>query len=412
MGNTFSQPTCKHCGGQRQLQATGRPGEYCSTKCRQAAHRQRKAPTSAPDTEQFDQVLRIQLGQITDKAREILLAIEDPAAAVDGPMEQMVRLQVLAEHLTPHMVARTKQRGASWERIGSLLGMSQDTARKKWSLPVRRGFPTQRPAPAAPHSAPPVGSGPPTDPEPTEEGPDGITPAPMPPASVGAVPGLAGQDLATVLSSLQRASGLSLRTLAARTGLSPSYLSRMMSGERFPVWKKVATLARACGADPEVLRRVWEASSARRDNRPRNDSLAAALRFLHLRAGSPTPWAIAVTSGNELDQDHISALLDGTETGDWDQVKRLIQLLDGEPSYFLPLWEAEAATRSTEPDTTPAPPSVKPPAPEGLTPASARVEELLTAFKDALGPQRPAHPSLLRRTLAAPIPGVTHWSGR
>ncbi|WP_309030045.1 helix-turn-helix domain-containing protein, partial [Streptomyces alfalfae] len=50
--------------------------------------------------------------------------------------------------------------------------------------------------------------------------------------------------------------------------MSASVLSRLMTGERFPSWKNVAAIARACGADPDVLRTVWEASSARRDSPP------------------------------------------------------------------------------------------------------------------------------------------------
>jgi transcriptional regulator with XRE-family HTH domain len=392
-------------------QATGRPGEYCSTKCRQAAHRQRQAAADPPDTEEFDQALRMQLTQIARAAHSILDALDQPETAVSAPLEQMVRLQVLAEHLTPLMVACTKQRGASWERIGAVLGIGKDTARKEWSLPTRR---TSRPAPAAPPSPRPAsrpGTIPSRD---SDSAGDGRSPTAPPPSTTAAYfSPLAGQDLATVLSSLQRASGLSLRTLASRTGLSASYLARLMNGERFPAWKNVAVLARACGADPEVLRRAWKASSARRESQPRPTSLASALRFLHKRAGSPTPWAIAVTSGNELDQDHITALLNGTATGDWEDVHRLIQLLDGEPAYFLPLWEAEAAAHpAAPPDTAASRPPSKPPVSDGPPSASTRVEELLAAFRDALGSTRIPPSSPARRCLAAPIPGATHWSGR
>ncbi|WP_394816470.1 helix-turn-helix domain-containing protein [Streptomyces lancefieldiae] len=112
-----------------------------------------------------------------------------------------------------------------------------------------------------------------------------------------ALPATGGRDLATVLSSLQRASGLSLRTRAGSTELSPSFLSRVMSGERFPSWRHACSIARACGADPEVLRRVWESSNARRDNQPppSHPRLRAALPAP--RAGSPTLWAISVTTG-------------------------------------------------------------------------------------------------------------------
>ncbi|AIR96082.1 hypothetical protein SGLAU_00270 [Streptomyces glaucescens] len=79
-----------------------------------------------------------------------------------------------------------------------------------------------------------------------------------------------------------------------------------MSGERFPSWKHTSSIARACGAGLEVLRRVWESSNAHRDNQPRPSTLASALRYLHLCAGSPTPWAISVTNNNTLDEDYVA----------------------------------------------------------------------------------------------------------
>ncbi|WP_219822252.1 helix-turn-helix domain-containing protein [Streptomyces sp. Ru73] len=98
-------------------------------------------------------------------------------------------------------------------------------------------------------------------------------------------------DLATVLSSLQRASDHTLRTLGEVTGLSASFLSRIMSGQRFPTWWATAltTRACACGADPEVLRRVWEDAGARRERKDDPHALLSALRHLHQRAGSPSP---------------------------------------------------------------------------------------------------------------------------
>ncbi|MEU0852485.1 helix-turn-helix transcriptional regulator [Streptomyces flaveolus] len=406
MGNTFSRLTCKHCGKPRHVQATGRPGDYCSPRCRQAAHRQRLAAAAPADTEEFDQALRRRLDEITHTVREIQIALDHPSTPVQGPLEQMVRLQVLSERLTPDMVARTRLRGASWEQIAAPLGMSKDTARKKWGTPRRSS--SQQHNRTGPPGAPPGGD---TTARPTPDGTEDADRV-LPPIPAGVVhtafaalpPGAGGQDLATVLSSLQRASGMSLRTLATRSGLSAGFLSRLMTGERFPAWKNVAAIARACGADPDVLRRVWEASAARRDCPPRPASLASALRFLHQRAGCPTPWAIAITSGHSLDQDCVTALLDGTATGPWEDVERLIQVLDGEPSYFLPLWET-ATTRHAPPP----PPPTTHARDESSTPGH-RVEELLNAFKSALGPPR-LMPNP-RRSLATPIPGIAPWPGR
>ncbi|CAL9327940.1 helix-turn-helix domain-containing protein [Streptomyces sp. enrichment culture] len=352
----------------------------------------------------------MKLRQTEQAARDILDALDAPEAAVSEPLQQMVRLQVFAEDLTANMVARTKQRGASWEQIGALLGMSKDTARKKFSLPMRRSAPRT----AMPTAFPPARAGQAprgcAGADSSGDGTDRSSPAPVSAAVPGVLASTAGPgDLASVLSSLQRASGLSLRALAGRSNLSPSFLSRTMSGERFPAWKNVAALARACGADPEVLRKVWEAANARRDTQPSPLSLASALRYLHLRAGSPTPWAISVTSGHDLDQDHVAELLDGTVYGPWEDIERLVRVLDGEPSFSLPLWEAETAAA---PDPSPASPPqpTKPPAREETPPPATRVEELLTAFREALGPPRLGAPA--RRYLATPIPSATHWSPR
>ncbi|MEU1853718.1 helix-turn-helix transcriptional regulator [Streptomyces sp. NPDC019990] len=185
---------------------------------------------------------------------------------------------------------------------------------------------------------------------------------------------MAGQDLASVLSSLQRASGLSLRTLANRTGLSASYLCRLMSGERFPAWKNVAVLARACGADPGVLRRAWKASSARRDASPGPPH-------------SPPPCATCISA-------------------------RAAPPPGPSPS--------PAATNSTK-TTSPPCSTARPPVTGKRFDASSsswtanpptRVEELLAAFKGALGSPGLTPSSPARRCLATPIPIATHWSTR
>ncbi|MFC8870173.1 helix-turn-helix domain-containing protein [Streptomyces sp. NPDC057148] len=220
-----------------------------------------------------------------------------PAQELLAPM---AHLQVLSERLAPDMVARTKLRAPPVEQIAAPLGMNKDAVRKKCSPPRRTAGTQQSLRPPRPPATPPPGSTPARRPA-----TDGEDTGPASPTARGAAsptargaasaapraraPDIGGKDLATVLSSLQRASGLSLRALAARSNLSASFLSRLMIGERFPSWKNVAAIARACGADPDVLRQVWEASTARRDSPPRPASLAAALRFLHQRAGSPAP---------------------------------------------------------------------------------------------------------------------------
>ncbi|RRR83166.1 XRE family transcriptional regulator, partial [Streptomyces sp. RP5T] len=50
-------------------------------------------------------------------------------------------------------------------------------------------------------------------------------------------------------------------------GCSPSFMSRILSGERVPTWTLTRKFAQACGADPAVLRTVWESEKLREKHR-------------------------------------------------------------------------------------------------------------------------------------------------
>lgn len=208
-------------------------------------------------------------------------------------------------------------------------------------------------------------------------------------------------DFACVLSNLQRASGYSLRALSKKTKVSPSFLSRAMNGERFPSWEATAAIARACGADPKVLRKIWEDADARHRRKSQPETLASALRYLHRRAGSPTPPWISVSSGHLLTPDHIAGLLNGTTTGTLEDIQLLVQALDGEHTYFERLWHQATAEHTTpEPVPEPQPPG------QGTT---HRLEELFTAFNNILATTT-NRPTTQRRPLPTPIHGATTWA--
>ncbi|MDT0493710.1 helix-turn-helix transcriptional regulator [Streptomyces griseus] len=417
VGNTFSPDNCKWCGGRRTIRHTGRPGEYCSTKCRQTAHTQRQKPP--PDTSQFDAFLRVELSAVQAEVRDLQRALNTPTPDAGQPLERLLQLQRRVEQLLPPVVGRTKRMGVSWEVIGRMLGMSKDTVRKKFSssvvqralsrahirVPAPRTAPQSPPPPAA---TPPPGTPFPSTPVTVVESPadssveeESADPAPE--------PGPPGPlDFACVLSNLQRASGLTLRALSKKSSLSPSFLSRAMNGERFPSWEATAALARACGADPEVLRKVWEDADARRSRKAaKPEVLASALRHLHHRAGSPTPWSVHVNSGYALSQELVTALLEGTTAGTWEDVQILVQTLDGEYTYFEPLWHQAIKTMpETEPTNKPStPPPVTDPGP------ATRVEDLIAAFGKVLGAasNRPSSPGRSRPT---PIQAATTWTIR
>ncbi|WP_326693392.1 helix-turn-helix domain-containing protein (plasmid) [Streptomyces sp. NBC_01795] len=136
----------------------------------------------------------------------------------------------------------------------------------------------------------------------------------------------ARKQLAPVLSRLQRAARMPLRHLGLRVGVSASYLSRVLAGQRFPSWEVTERLGRALGADVCTLRRIWEdedryltveklhrksrASTSLGKATPGAD-LASALSALHQRCGTPTARAIAIVLDHALTPEQISAALNG-----------------------------------------------------------------------------------------------------
>lgn len=80
------------------------------------------------------------------------------------------------------------------------------------------------------------------------------------------------------LARIKELSGLSLRALASKTGLSSSSLSRYLTGQLVPPWEAVVALCRAVGRDPRPLRALWaEAAKAGAEPSPRRNDLPADL---------------------------------------------------------------------------------------------------------------------------------------
>jgi transcriptional regulator with XRE-family HTH domain len=106
----------------------------------------------------------------------------------------------------------------------------------------------------------------------------------------------AQQRLVAELRRVKQASGLSFARLQAHTPYSRSSLERYVNGKLFPTRQAVREIARACGADPEELLRIWDVAAAedrlattpnRQDQtlrRPRNRRFPAAAMVLCLAA--------------------------------------------------------------------------------------------------------------------------------
>ncbi|HEX6353082.1 ATP-binding protein [Actinophytocola sp.] len=86
------------------------------------------------------------------------------------------------------------------------------------------------------------------------------------------------ERLVAQLARIKELSGLSLRALATKAGLSSSSLSRYLTGRLVPPWEAVVALCRVVGRDPRPLRAMWtEAAKAGAAPAPRRNDLPADL---------------------------------------------------------------------------------------------------------------------------------------
>jgi transcriptional regulator with XRE-family HTH domain len=388
---------------------------YCGTACRQAAHRARKSTSASLEATPpcANDIIKELTLDILEGTRDLLRVLNSQDA--EEPLRRVMQLRTQLEGLTAGLVGQARHRRVTWRQIGTLLSISEDSARHRFTNAyiARRLGQMTRSQSFAPGSLDALytqhqstSADEDTDAD-LEDGP--------PPGSSQA----AYNRLAPVLSMLARASNLPLVTISERIGCSASYVSRMLSGERLPSWRLTERFARVCGADPTVLRAVWE-SERLRDKAPRGvpkpptptrplehepgrakERLLGALRTLHVRAGQPSAYDIAVTSRWRLKPERISSILEGTAWPTWADLTSLLEVLGGSQDYFQPLWEAAAEEAKPCPPRDPAPP-----------PTSTNTDALsglMAQFGQVLASDArltPA-PNRVRRTLARQRPRTT-----
>ncbi|MER7496458.1 helix-turn-helix transcriptional regulator [Streptomyces pharetrae] len=301
-----------------------------------------------------DELLAEIAKDIQDGARELARLL--PSLSGEEPLRRITQLQEQLDGLTAAVVGRARYRRVTWATISSVLGISEDTARHRYTdryvlrrlarfnrserpLSSLAGLFTTPASQAAPPHDPPAGGD--TGGESGDasgdhsEGPNQVAPA----ESSGA----AYNRLSPILSMLIRTAQLTNKEVSSRIGCSASYLSRILSGERVPTWELTRKFAQACGADPEVLRAVWESEKLRTGNPatiPETPGLTAAeqlrtaVHTLHLRAGRPTPGDMAVASRWVLTASAIASLLEGTVLPPRDVLQTFVRLLGGDVDHF------------------------------------------------------------------------------
>ncbi|MEV4968268.1 helix-turn-helix transcriptional regulator [Streptomyces sp. NPDC024062] len=104
----------------------------------------------------------------------------------------------------------------------------------------------------------------------------------------------------------------SYSTLGRAAGVSRSYISRILSGERTPSWEVTLKSTFECGGDPDAVRPPWEAARGYHNRYPA--SLQATLRGLQLAAGNVPLEEPSDRAGHSLTGQQIMSLLRGTGT--------------------------------------------------------------------------------------------------
>ncbi|MFD5975031.1 hypothetical protein [Streptomyces bacillaris] len=140
------------------------------------------------------------------------------------------------------------------------------------------------------------------------------------------------------------------RTLGSEVGVDPSYICRVVSGERIPSWPVTRRLALALAADPEEILPLWR-SARGYDTTAGAADLQAALRGLRTAAASPDTGLLAERT--QLAKGQVEDAFTGQVLPDWDTTSAIVTALNREPELLRPLWiSARAAALAQETGST------------------------------------------------------------
>ncbi|WP_328980672.1 helix-turn-helix transcriptional regulator [Streptomyces canus] len=294
---------------------------------------------------------------IQDGARDLVRLL--PSFDGEEPLRRIAQLQEQLDGLTAAVVGRARYRRVTWATVSTILRISEDTARHRYTerYILRRLARFNRSETTLTTLAGLYRS---TDsPDTTGEGESGAGADTCDPGSDrGDGPeqqsapiessGAAYNRLSPILSMLIRSAQLTNKEVSARIGCSASFLSRILSGERVPTWPLTQKFAQACGADPAVLRTVWESEKLSEKNRepdpdldevplPAAARLRSAIHTLHLRAGRPAPTDIAVASRWFLPASAVASVLEATVLPHHDVLETFVRVLGGDTDHFTQL---------------------------------------------------------------------------
>lgn len=327
----------------------GRPKLYCTKACRTAARR--KAPPDDASAGTSHHELIVEIAETLRMRTDSLIASVHEQQGSSELLAHRVALERQLDDLEAAIVRRGRVADESWQALASPLGVSNETLRKRWSAQaLERRLERRVSGSAEPSARPPDGpvflprQRGTADGQPVRAHEDS-TPTPSP-LTGDAGPRTARQLLSSALSHLQRCRGGSLRELAGHAGVTPSYVSRVLSGDRRPSWPVTRTLVEFCGEEPAVLYPLWRLAHGQPvDVRVVTAEQAAMefhrfIRSLYLAADRPDPGVLVHSVRHTLRLADVEQVLTDVYVPDWPTTVRLVSALRGRPTDVRPLWHA------------------------------------------------------------------------
>ncbi|MFJ2191553.1 helix-turn-helix domain-containing protein [Kitasatospora sp. NPDC087861] len=366
---------CRSCGSMFPRPSNrGRTPQYCGDDCRR-----RGVSTNRRD-KRMGKVVTTRAANAAAIAHSLIdhAVWIERLARMQSPLkalEEITHLKNEIDDFTAYTVRQCRDQNHTWEEIGAALHMTPKTAGRRFTeeylrrrrrsrgLRARSSFSGLHQAlegrlaaifqhPAALEDAPAVEAAQENDGAPADD--DGTAPTDdgSPPGRPGGRPDPA--QLSRALSHLQRCSGATLKALARSAGVSPSYISRVLSGEKMPSWPVTKAMTDACGGKPTDLRILWETARGARPQPPlirhstcsliadAEATLRSTLRGLHLAAFSPPPAKICEQADGPLSPSDVKGLLEDTTSRpvpDWTVVEKVVDALNANEDVVRPLWE-------------------------------------------------------------------------
>ncbi|MEE1931263.1 helix-turn-helix transcriptional regulator [Streptomyces sp. TRM 70351] len=244
-------------------------------------------------------------------------------ASAEELLQKAAGLHALFEDVIATLVVRQRSEGKPLDELAVILERSADRLRKKYPPQDIDRTITKRSRPRRPASKLPS----PTEP------PDPPDPQPL--------QRLPRQRLASALTRAWQISGLTQAVLADRMGIDPSYVSRLLSGERDASWKHVKLICDVCQADTALMQSLWDAANGDGVPRPSDNparDLRTYLKALLYAAGSPSSETVLASAQHTISATALHLALEGPGVPPRAVVKQLAVTLQSQPDTALALW--------------------------------------------------------------------------